>query len=275
MDNKIGACIVTYNPDIERLQENICAIKPQVLEVCIVDNDSNNVELIEKLCKKSNICLLKNERNEGMGYALNRGARYIQSRGGGYLLTLDQDSVVSPSIIDSYINYIDLEGVASITSLRKDRDFTPKQESSSEGYLEVSKCITSGNLINLDIWREIGGFNEKLFIDMVDTEFCYRVRRAGYKIICINKYCMVHELGNAFHVRFLGRDRTVLNHNAFRRYYIFRNTVYMLRRYQEAHSDYSYTGLAKTFIAALLYEDDKWNKARASIIGMIDGMKLK
>ena len=39
---KIYAGIVTFNPDIERLKENVCAICIQVPEVVIFDNGSSN-----------------------------------------------------------------------------------------------------------------------------------------------------------------------------------------------------------------------------------------
>ena len=37
--------------------------------------------------------------------------------------------------------------------------------------------MTSGNLLNLKIAEKIGDFEEKLFIDEVDHDYCYRIRR--------------------------------------------------------------------------------------------------
>lgn len=129
-------------------------------------------------------------------------------------------------------------------------------------------------MVSVDVWQKVGGFDQQLFIDMVDADFCYRLRLAGYKIICINKVGMIHELGDTFRIRFLYRDRTILNHSAFRKYYIFRNTIYVLRKYKIAH-DYRYFDLIKNFIGILLYEDSKASKIKRSIKGIVDGIRMR
>ena len=52
MDKGVYAGIVTYNPKIERLIENINSIYPQVDKVIVYDNGSENIEDI-KLLKNS------------------------------------------------------------------------------------------------------------------------------------------------------------------------------------------------------------------------------
>ena len=47
-DKKYLAGIVTFNPDIERLNENISAIINQVDKVVVVDNGSENADDIKK-----------------------------------------------------------------------------------------------------------------------------------------------------------------------------------------------------------------------------------
>ena len=46
---KTAAGIVTYNPEIERLQENLKAASKQVDFVLIYDNASKNIDEIEKV----------------------------------------------------------------------------------------------------------------------------------------------------------------------------------------------------------------------------------
>ena len=40
---KIVAGIILYNPDIDRLMDNISAISPQVESIIIIDNNSINI----------------------------------------------------------------------------------------------------------------------------------------------------------------------------------------------------------------------------------------
>ena len=46
MNNSIIAGIVTFNPDIDRLVRNVNSIKNQVDQVVLVDNGSNEMEMI-------------------------------------------------------------------------------------------------------------------------------------------------------------------------------------------------------------------------------------
>lgn len=70
-----------------------------------------------------------------------------------------------------------------------------------------------------------------MFIDEVDTEFCYRSQKAGYKIIEFPNVIMKHSLGDRTYHYFLGRKYNTLNHNAIRKYYITRNKIYMIKKY--------------------------------------------
>ena len=51
---KVLAGIVLYNPDLERLSENVSAIIPQVDILLLVDNKSNNINEIISLYKETN-----------------------------------------------------------------------------------------------------------------------------------------------------------------------------------------------------------------------------
>lgn len=70
MRDVIGG-IVTFNPDIDRLRENIDAIKEQVDEIVVVDNDSNNIHEIMQLSNEYDFELVKLSSNYGIAYALN------------------------------------------------------------------------------------------------------------------------------------------------------------------------------------------------------------
>jgi rhamnosyltransferase len=92
----------------------------------------------------------------------------------------------------------------------------------------VDRVITSGNIINLRIWKRIGEFNEQLFIDEVDHEFCYRLRNQGYNIIQIHTCRMYHSLGI--------NKRTLFSHHCqhegIRLYYIMRNLQFIKKQYR-------------------------------------------
>ena len=50
----ISAGIVIFNPDINRLKENISAVIVQCAHVYLVDNGSNNIDEVKKLLNQYN-----------------------------------------------------------------------------------------------------------------------------------------------------------------------------------------------------------------------------
>ena len=68
----IGAGIVTFNPELQRLNNNIDAFCNSVKRIVVVDNASDNSAEIEKLVAKyNNVELIKNVQNMGVGFDLN------------------------------------------------------------------------------------------------------------------------------------------------------------------------------------------------------------
>ena len=65
-----------------------------------------------------------------------------------------------------------------------------------------------------------------MFIDSVDFEYCYRMRKCGYGVIQVRDVQLLHELGKSQKRRLLFWKIDVTGHSAFRKYYIARNNVY-------------------------------------------------
>lgn len=149
--------IVTYNPNIKRLKENIDNIFFQVEDVCIVDNGSRNIDEIENLIKKyKNISLLKLNVNFGIAYALKKIMEYGNNNNYDWVLTLDQDSVANSNLISTYMKYIDIENLGMLTCNIVDRNFVENNKSSKE-YEDVRQCITSGALMNTTAYKDVVG----------------------------------------------------------------------------------------------------------------------
>ena len=90
------AGIVLYNPDEDRLVENIQAVVGQVDETILIDNNSSNIEKIKKRVNELNynINIIENSKNNGIAFALNQILEYAIDNNYEWFLTLDQDSVI-------------------------------------------------------------------------------------------------------------------------------------------------------------------------------------
>ena len=76
--SSIAAGIVAFNPDIDRLESNILNIRNQVEKLYVIDNASDNLKDIEKLCDKYDAHLVANIENYGIAKALNQMCQFAQ-----------------------------------------------------------------------------------------------------------------------------------------------------------------------------------------------------
>lgn len=273
----IGAGIVTYNPDIDRLKENIDSIMQQVSELVIVDNGSANVDDICSMIEgRSGIYMVWNEENQGIARALNEIVQFADEHAWDWVLTLDQDSVVMPGLIDNYRQYMGFDKVAMITCLFLDRNYGIQQEFEfSEEYRYAERCITSGCLTKVAPCLETGGFDEAMFIDYVDFDMCYMLRERGYRILQSSFRGVLHELGNSQRRVFFGREVIVTNHSPGRRYYYSRNLIYFIRKHKgHVNALRYYIKLYGRLGVVILYEKNKWSKLKSGFKGIADGYRM-
>lgn len=116
---KIGAGIVTYQPDMDRLRENLNAVVGQVDFVVCVDNGSRNIAALKTFLDASTdtqkVTLIENRENLGIAKALNQIMAAGQHVGAGWMLTLDQDSVAAADLITAYWPYVDNDQIGMMT----------------------------------------------------------------------------------------------------------------------------------------------------------------
>lgn len=272
----ISAGIVLFDPDINRLKENISAVIVQCTHIYLVDNGSNNIDEVKELLnqyKQSKISILCNTENQGIAKALNQLTAAAQKGGFEWILTLDQDSVAPSNIVEEFEKYTNNLNAGMLCPVICDRNKGVVVEA-KDGYKEIDECITSGSLLNIKAWSEIGSFDESMFIDGVDFDICYRLRKNGYKILCVQSVVLLHELGRIEYHRFLIWKVLVKNHSAFRKFYIARNTVYLARK-EHTNIVKAILQNIKLFLIAVCYEDDKWKKSKKIFQGTIDGFKCE
>lgn len=271
MDTKIFAGIVTFNPEIRRLEDNILAIKGQVESIIVVDNNSDNLKDFEKIIGKYKFCrLIKNVHNYGIAYALNQIMEVSCINGIKWVLLLDQDSICPKNLITEFKKFLDYPNVAVITPVIKDIN-SSYTESTKEYIEKITRFITSGSLNSVEIWEKLGKFDETFFIDMVDYEYAFRLQRNGYKILRINSVQLLHEIGKMTHKKIGPFEISTYNHNAFRKYYITRNSLLLAEKYPEYYSKVLIRlKIIKRGLIVLFCENNKIEKLNAMLKGYKD-----
>ena len=139
----------------------------------------------------------------------------------------------------------------------------------------VKECIQSGAFLNVKIAHRLGGMDSKMFIDQVDFEYCYRLRKVGYSILQIGGLTLSHNLGDLKLKKIGPITLYIGNHSAFRKYYMARNAVYCHLIHPEWRTKgYCFKKITGLLLKSILFEDDKINKVNAIVRGVRDARKL-
>lgn len=280
MENiKIVVGIVTFNPDVVRLNENINALIKQIDNIVIIDNGSTNINEI-LLCTEpilNKIEIIKFHKNKGIATALKSIMEYAKEHKYEWVLTLDQDSVIEPGLVDEYLKAsLDKRNqqVGMFTCLIKDRNFSDlKYENQENEYEDVLYCITSAAFTNVGKYFETSGYDPAFFIDCVDFDICYLLREKGYLIRRINFVGLRHEVGHGENRYFLWKRVVVYHQPPFRIYYLTRNTIWMHKKHRDLFSKISMVKkIVALAIRIILYEDMKKLKISSFIRGVKDSV---
>jgi len=281
----IGGLIVTYNPDLKILEKNIKRTMDQVEACVIVDNGSKNADKIKHLGEKLGATLIVLKKNIGIAAAQNKGFESFKLSGFAWVLTLDQDSVIPVNTVRTYLESKKIEDNTTgiITAKYCDPNWTEEQKNaliddSIQGVNEKKFVISSGNLVRVSAWKRVHGFDEFLFIDMVDYDFDAKLKLAGYKIWQVNGITMGHSVGKTLHspvlqrVLLLPRSALLADHPAFRQYYIYRNTIIFKKRYPMFEKQGML--ILRSIIATrrILVYTSRFSKFKAAWKGIIDGV---
>ncbi len=229
--NKFCAGIVTFNPSLDRLENVVNSIIPQVDKLVIVDNGSNDTYGIKKILQSwgEKAILLLNNENKGIAYALNRICFFSKENGYGWVLTLDQDTICPSNLIEGLAKGINIENVGIICPSVKYEGVNIKTGNKFQEIEDDTACMTSASLTNLSAWEDTGGFRDDYFIDFVDNEFCMKLRIKDYRIIRINSCTISHQLGDSVERRFLGKIIKGTAHKPWRMYYMVRNNLLFIK----------------------------------------------
>jgi rhamnosyltransferase len=287
LTNRQDVCAITvaYRPD-EEFPLRVERILREVGALVIVDNGSGDAELrmLRRLATNSSITLISNLDNLGIARALNIGIQQAMTLGFKWALLLDQDSWIDDCMVQTLIAvgaaYPDRDKLGVIGSGYRDSDdplHARTDEIVGDDWEEVESVITSGSLVPLNAHAAIGAFREDFFIDHVDTEYCFRARAKGYRVIRTRTPIMSHAIGTISRHKVLWMKKWTFNHAADRRYYFARNDTVMLREF--GHYNFGLWAL-KSFGRCVrlckriaLYEEMKARKIIAVAQGFWHGVR--
>lgn len=235
---KAAAAVILYHFDEKEIR-NIQTYYPFVDKLYVFDNTETASPLSAAFTAMPKLEYYHDAENKGIARRLNAAATLARKDGFEWLLTMDQDSSFDEEALVNYLqcveNYPAKEKVAMFGILyERHRVSLPVQVAKP---VDTASLITSGALINLALFEPIGGFDEALFIDHVDHEYCLRARTKGYSTILLENICLNHEMGkevfrSSIKTLFLVKKKKRL-HSPLRCYYMYRNLLYLEEKYKK------------------------------------------
>ena len=294
----VSAVLVTYNPDMEVLRAAILAVSGQVSDIFIVDNGSSNCSFdwFDKLEGSANakLHLLQQEDNVGIGAGHNIGIRRAIDQGSKFVLLLDQDSQVGLNMVvklRSAYAALNEKGVqvAALGPQYRDADNGMLSRFVKVGMFRFIHCgcenntslvnadflVSSGSLLPVAALEVVGLMDENLFIDHVDTEWCFRAKSKGLQIFGLCGAVMTHELGEQRKEVWFLRKRTVPFHKPFRYYYMFRNSVLLYHR-NYMPLNWKFADIVRCLKMVVFFSwaaENRLTCLKMMSLGVIDGLK--
>ena len=250
----VATVTVTFNPDMGLLRTQLDALPRESVKL-VVDNASQPEVLrdIESLVALTPIArLLRNDRNLGLAAAVNRGVRAVRDAASTarFVLLLDQDSEPAHGSIEALVTgFVALQasdervGCVGPTLLDVATGLTHgfhqctrwrwKRVYPAPGASEPVPCANlngSGTLVPVDLFLDLGGLEDDLFIDHVDTEWAFRVLAHGYSLFGIPQAVFRHRMGDASQRIWLFGWRVWPVRSPRRHYFLYRNAAMLMRR---------------------------------------------
>jgi len=240
---KTAAIIILYHPTAQFI-ENMLSYYDEVERIFVYDNSESESGIKTALSQYPKVVFHQDFINEGISKRLNMGCEAALEENFDWVLTMDQDSKFSAKTAGYFLHccrvYPTLNSVALFGCGYGRENIVSTPDCAPE---KIGEMITSGMVLSLQKFSVIGPFDEALFIDSVDHEFCIRAQLSNFDIVRFNNIYLQHEVGdevNRGSVKslFLIKKKKII-HSSLRCYYMYRNMLYLEEKYKKSHPPFA------------------------------------
>lgn len=277
---KIYSILVAYNPDLLGFNQAVERLKKQTDTVIVCNNSDYDIKFDDEQVKVFNF-----GENLGIARAQSIGMKWAFENEADFILQMDQDSIPSGDLVEKLLEcYEDLTNKGYKIGLVGPQDFDKDTKELNTARLKKGTCIentnyvsleqtlSSGSLIPKPVYDIVGGMDDELFIDAVDSEYCWRIKKNGFLVIKNNDALLAHKLGDGKQ-KILGFLNVGVP-SPIRHYYQIRNTLLLARRsYVPAY--WKYSMLVKVVFKLFIYPftlDRGFERFKYIVKGIKDGL---
>jgi GT2 family glycosyltransferase len=206
-------------------------------EVIVVDNDSRYADIVGMVKREfPQVTTISNDHNGGFSQGNNLGLRKARGR---YVVLLNPDTEVQPFALDKMVRFMDRrpdvgvlgsplvypggrdQGVSGrafpsplsfffgrstlLTRLFPSNRFSRKLKiqnaSERQEPLEVDWVSGACMMVRLRAVEQVGLLDEGFFMYWEDADWCFRMKQAGWKVLCYHEANVVHQSGGSSKAR--------------------------------------------------------------------------
>lgn len=251
-DVRVGCVVPVFRPGPDLL-EGVGSVVAQVDDVVLVVDEAvpgPATEAILADCVRAGARVVRHDSNRGIGAALNSGTYALRDRSPSpdHVMTLDQDSTLAEGYVRQLVEAgrvaadrgvrVGMVAPAHVGSIGR------MSAHQVDGIVLGGEPIQSGLLIPAHVLDEVGGFDESLFIDGVDTDFYLRALDAGYACVVAPGTRIGHRLGRAHDGPVAAGPHLVVAAD-FRYFYQWRNLLLLARHHGRKHPGWAAYALWK------------------------------
>jgi GT2 family glycosyltransferase len=208
---KVFIIILNYNGKdcLNETLTGVFRLEYANLEVVLVDNNSTDGSFEMARGNFSKAVLIKNSQNIGFAAGMNVGIRYALERGADYVLLLNYDVEVPRDFLAILVEDMEKDpkiGIASPLILENtgavwfsggkinwwrmragQEQFNLKENNLSSDY--ISGCAM---IIRKEVFRKVGLLDEDYFLYYEDTDFSFKAKATGYKLLVSSRSHIKH-----------------------------------------------------------------------------------
>lgn len=270
---RLSAVVILYHPDAT-CSDNIKSYLEHVDILYVIDNSPQKNDFPADIIKSPKVKYFSDLENRGIAARLNEALQYSAAAGYDWLLTMDQDSSFEK---DALLNY--KKCIAGFPNPNEVAMFGVEygQKAIQEDCrpVDAPNLITSGSIVNIKTARELNGFDENLFIDEVDFDYCYKAKLKGLRIVKFENIHLSHRIGEQGQYRSLKNLKQTNRalHSPVRMYYMVRNHFYVQEKYGKRFPEIFKARRKDIFTSIknnLIYGGEKMKALRHIFLGYAD-----
>ncbi len=230
--SKVAIVVLNWNgwEDTRECLESLRLVTYPSKRVYVVDNGSIDGSPERIANHFPEVTLIQLPRNRGFGGGMNAGVEAALSEGNQFVICLNNDLTVHPGFLEPLVAAAEGQRVVPYPAVYK---YGRPEVLDSVGhsvslFTGLTEPVAPGRegmpesfqLMSRELLETLGLWNEEYFAMYEDTEFGLRMRRAGWRPVCIHEAELYHKRGQTS-----GRVRGLVS------YYSIRNRLLLVHTY--------------------------------------------